>query len=260
MLNKEIPKELSADVMSALNTASVGEVIKSDEQLYKEWLDSRAKKITASNFGKLDVLPKDKEDKEAGELGKTAKSYINTVVAEHFGAPRKELDIYQFKHGNKYEPIAIKELEEKLGIEIEFKNENQKFFELNKYFGSTPDGLFGIDFGVEAKCPVDPNKHIEHLKITTQEELKKKRKDYFYQCVGGMLCTGRKYWLFVSFYPYFKGKMRMSILVIKRNEEDIKHLSSILSKGKKYMDKTIKEMENIDPSEVIEFIKKQIAA
>ena len=118
----DLTKNLGADVMSALKSAEVGEVILTAEQIednkFEEWLNSRSGKITGSNFGKLDVLPKSKVEKEAGELGQTAKSYLNTVVAEQFGSPRKELDIYQFRHGNKYEPILIEELEEKLGIEI----------------------------------------------------------------------------------------------------------------------------------------------
>ena len=260
--NQEVEKELGADVMSALNSAEVGEVIISEEQKvlnkYELWLQSRSGRITGSNFGKLDVLPKLKAEREAGELGQTAKSYINTVVAEQFGAPRKEMDIYQFRHGNKYEPILIEELEGKLGVEIDFKGEDQQCFNINDFIGATPDGLIGDDFGVEGKCPVDPNKHIEHIKIKTVEEFKKKRKDYYWQCVGGMLTTGRNKWLFVSFYPFFEGDLRMSILVIERDEDEITHLQSILLKGKKYMDRTIKELETNDVSEVIQSIKNQL--
>jgi len=260
MKENNIPEKLSADVLSALNSAPIGEKVETEQQAeqrkFEEWLKSRTGLITSSNFGKLDVLPKDKEAKERGELGQTAKSYINTVVAEVYGAPRKELDIYQFRHGNKYEPVAIKELEEKLGVEIQFKGENQKCFKIGKYFGATPDGLFGHNFGVEAKCPVDPNKHIEHIKIKTQAEFKKKRKDWYWQCMGGMLTTGRKYWLFVSFYPYFEGDLRMSILVIKRDEKEIEHLESIIGKGKKYMNQTIKDLENNDTTEIIKTVKK----
>jgi hypothetical protein len=253
------PKEgLSADVMSALHSATVGEIQQTEEMKFELWLKSRAGKITGSNFGKLDVLPKSKAEKEAGELGQTAKSYLNTVIAETLGAPRKEMDIYQFRHGNKYEPIAIAELEEKIGAELTFTGDNQKCFDLNEYIGATPDGLIGADGGAEVKCPVDPNKHIEHLKIKTVEEFKKKRKDYYWQCVGGMLTTGRKWWLFVSFYPFFGGEMRMSMLVIKRDEDEIAHLQSILGKGKKYFDRTKKEIQSNDTSETIEFLKSNV--
>ncbi len=264
-MDKNNPLEemkISASKLGALNSADVGEVIVTTEQAeqnkFELWLKSRAGLITGSQFGKLDVLPKSKVEKDAGELGQTAKSYLNVIVAEQYGAPRKELDIYQFRHGNKYEPILIEELEEKIGVEIEFTGDNQKCFKLGEFIGATPDGLFGKDFGVEGKCPVDPNKHIEHIKITTVEEFKKKRKDYYWQCVGGMLTTGRTKWLFVSFYPFFEGDMRMSILVINRDEKEIEHLQSILHKGKNYMDKTRKTLQENNVSEVVESIKSQL--
>ncbi len=66
MENSNSKEGLSADVMSALNTAKVGEVIVTPEQAIQDkfelWLESRRGKITGSNFGKLDVLPKAKAD------------------------------------------------------------------------------------------------------------------------------------------------------------------------------------------------------
>ena len=73
-----------------------------------------------------------------------------------------------------------------------------------------------------------------------------------------MLTTGRSKWLFVSFYPFFEGDMRMSILVIERDEDEIAHLQSILQKGKNYMDKTRKTLEENNVSDVIESIKNQL--
>ena len=94
--------------------------------------------------------------------------------------------------------------------------------------------------------------------MKTVEDFKKKRKNYYWQCVGGMLTTGRSKWLFVSYYPFFEGDMKMSVLVIERDESEIEHLQSILQKGKAYMERTSKTLESNDTSQVIESIKSQL--
>lgn len=242
--NSDIPEKLSADVLSALNSAPIGKTIKSDDQKYLDWLVSRAGMITASNFWKFTSQPKLKADKEAGNLGETSKTYCKEIVSELCGAPRKELDIYQFRWGKKYEPIAVDYYEEKYSKKLTFTGADQKFFKLNDMIGSTPDGIEDEETGNEFKCPEKGDNHVTHLLLKNQEEFKKQLPKYYWQCVGGMLCTGKTKWKFISFHDSFEEPLKMKVLEIKRDDEDIKFLSAKLLKGKKYINEIVNDLKN----------------
>ena len=238
----DISKELGADVMSALESAEVGKKIETPAEKHEKWLKSRSKKITGSNFGKLIKLPRSKEAKEKGELGETAKTYIKDVVSEILGAPKRDLNLYQFEWGKKYEPIAIDYFEEKEKVEVTFRDDEQKCFNLNKYIGATPDGLVKQDYGIEVKCPENAANHLSHILIKDQEELKKQQPDYYWQCVGGMLVTGLKKWKFISYYHFFDEKFKMKIIDIELIPEELQFLTEQLQKGKKYLDQVLNQI------------------
>ncbi|MEK0369712.1 MAG: YqaJ viral recombinase family protein [Nitrosopumilus sp.] len=251
-MKDNITENLSADVMSALDSAEVGAVIKTQEQLIQDkhqaWLKSRSGKITGSKFGLLIKQPRTKAEKEAGDLSQSSKTYLKDVVSELLGAVNRELDIYQFRWGHKYEPIAIEEFENKFDVEVTFKGDDQKCFNLNSYTGATPDGICG-DYGIEVKCPENATHHLTHLLIEGQEELKKQKPDYYWQCVGGMLVTGLTKWKFISFYPFYEGDLKMKIIEIDRNDEDIQLLSKQLLKGKKYIDEILKKLNYVNKNQ-----------
>ena len=233
---------LSADVMSALKSAEVGEKIETPADKHKRWLQSRSGKITGSNFGKLMKLPRNKADKEAGHLAETGKTYLKDVISEILGAENRDLNLFQFEWGKKYEPIAIDYFEEKEGVQVEFRDDEQKCFNLNKHIGATPDGLVSQDYGIEVKCPENATHHLTHILIKDQEDLKKQKPDYYWQCVGGMLVTGLKKWKFISYYHYYDEKFRMKIIDIELIPEEIQFLTEQLQKGKKYLDQVLNEI------------------
>ena len=251
---EEIKGKLSADVLSALDSAEVGDVIVTQEQLihdkHQEWLKSRSGKITGSKFGLLMKQPRTKAEKEAGELSQSAKTYLKDVVSELLGALNRDLDIYAFRWGHKYEPIAVEEFENRNDVEVTFKGDDQKCFDLNSYTGATPDGIVASKYGIEVKCPENATHHLTHLLIDSQEELKKQKPDYYWQCVGGMLVTGLTKWKFISFYPFYEGDLKMKVIEIDRNDEDIQFLSKQLSKGKKYIDEILKKLNYVNTNQI----------
>jgi L-2-hydroxyglutarate oxidase LhgO len=53
--------------------------------------------------------------------------------------------------------------------------------------------------------------------------------DYRFQCIGGMLCTGRKYWHLYSYDPRFENEYMRSVhLTIRRNDDEIARLEARL--------------------------------
>lgn len=228
--------EVSAQKISALSSSKETKKLKSEQQLFDEWLESKRGIISASNFHKLISMPKAKAAREAGELGETAKTYVLEVVAQSLGAPNKDLNIFQFRWGKKYEPIAVEHYEKINGVEIQNKGSRQKLLMLNKDVGGTPDGLIGLDGGTEFKCPEKAENHLKALLINTPEELKKMNPLAYWQSVGALLITGRKWWDFSSYYPFFEERLKLKSIRINRKdcEEDLLFLQGRLTKALAY--------------------------
>lgn len=228
--------ELSAEQLSALKNSKETKVLKTDEQLHKEWLEEKKGVISASNFHKLISMGRSKAEKEAGNLGETGKTYVLEVVSQILGAPNRDLDIYQFRWGRKYEPIAVEAYEKENNVKIQNKGSKQKFLMLNKDIGGTPDGLIGLDGGTEFKCPENPTFHLKALLIKDFQELKKLNPLAYWQSVGALLITGRKWWDFSSFYPFFEEKLKLKSIRLNREDvlEDIEFLQTRLTKALQY--------------------------
>lgn len=73
--------------------------------------------------------------------------------------------------------------------------------------GCSPDGLIGVDGGIEIKCPL-PHTHLKYLMAGTLPA------DHAAQVHGGMYVTGRKFWKFVSYHRKFPAL----VLHVERNE------------------------------------------
>ncbi len=125
--------------------------------------------------------------------------------------------------GSEMEPESMEKFMEATGFKVEKYGEDQEFVKLGKDFGSTPDGLIvGINGGVEGKCPKSKT-HIFYLdNIKNQEDLKKHRPAYYWQCQTGMLATGRDFWYWFSYCPRMKNEnLRLLTIKIERNEADL---------------------------------------
>lgn len=63
-----------------------------------------------------------------------------------------------------------------------------------KRYGFSPDGLIGVDGGLEIKCPTIG----VHVSYMIENDVPT---DYYCQVQGALLVSGRKWWDFWSYYP-----------------------------------------------------------
>lgn len=75
------------------------------------------------------------------------------------------------------------------------------------WFGGSSDGLVEDDGGIEIKCPTD-TVHMQYL-IEKRAKPSFIPDEYLPQIVGNMICSGRQWWDFISFNPYFPGDLML---------------------------------------------------
>jgi len=202
-----------------------------------EWLAQRRGKITASEVHKIMGVR---------GLGKTGESYIMECVAEELGAELPMVETKAMEWGKFMEPEAKKHYKRVYKVEII----EQPFLiaEWCGDAGASPDGRINLSNGfIEIKCPYDPTNHLKHLMITSAEELKSEKPEYYWQIMMGFATTDADWWEFVSYSESFTGKLRMSVLPIYPNQADIALLKS-----------RVLEAVMIK-NEIIEKIKKRLA-
>ncbi len=98
------------------------------------------------------------------------------------------------------------------------------------YLGCSPDGLIGEDGLLEIKCPYSARDHpisadtVKYLIIDDNGNLQlKPQHDYYYQVMGTLMCTKRKWCDFVVWS--FKG---FEVIHIERDESVIKAMMNQL--------------------------------
>lgn len=156
------------------------------EQRSEEWYAARAGKFTASDFG--DLMPSSRQG--MGDWNKAQMNIIYRVAAERMTGMVKEQSwkAPQVEHGKDTEAEA------RIAYELETGSPVMEvgFVELNEWIGCSPDGLIDDEHqarfgGLEIKCP-NSDTHLRYL--NNPDDL---LADYKYQCIGGMLCTGREW-------------------------------------------------------------------
>lgn len=111
------------------------------EQRSEEWFKARVGVITGSRVGAiLGVNPYQKAD-----------DVLRDMVREHFGAEKEFTGNAATNHGERMEPVALAFYKAKSGNEVDEVGlvKHDKF----DWLGASPDGLIGIDGGLEIKCP-----------------------------------------------------------------------------------------------------------
>lgn len=96
------------------------------------------------------------------------------------------------------------------------------------YASVSPDRLVkATNGGIEIKCPFSNHKHLENLMLSSWQELKETHKDYYWQCIKGMLVSKSDWWDFVSYSPNFEGSAKIGIVHIPFGEvqEDVRLLA-----------------------------------
>jgi hypothetical protein len=197
-----------------------------DMQRIPEWYAKRISRFSCSQFYRLMTSPRNKADKEAGNLSDGAMTYVLETVSERItGKQAKEDFTSRFTDwGNLHEPIAKAIYSEVFCVKVV----DSDYIEYEFNSGGSPDGLVGEDGILEIKCPFTITSHLEHKLYDVSE-----KPEYYYQCLGYLLITGRKWVDFLSYHPDYPGKLQ---LVVKRInaadvQDDLEQLKSKLKRA-----------------------------
>lgn len=212
------------------------------EQRTEEWRAQRAGKLTASRFadaiaftggdpddvyksGPKKGMPKPRKSTEARN------KYMRETVFERLAATaRHEVGGKATQWGEDVESFAKEAVELETGYLIvpgQFVTHPGYPF-----IGASPDGLIEADGGYESKCPMDEAVHINTL-------LNGMPDDHIAQVQGGMLVTGRKWWLFASYDPRMCADLR---LYTQRIERDDSYINGTLLPGLLQFEAEVQDM------------------
>ena len=209
-----------------------------------DWEQNRLGKITSSKCSVLLTQPRTKKAKEAGEISKTTKLYLDEKVSELLTGTIRREQFFSMEWGQTYESEALERLKLTYPDIEYFGVDNQKFYQYTEFSGGSPDGIcFNIVF--EVKCPENPANHIKYLQYMTEDEFKKYCFDYWCQLQMNMMCVAKvteqnfedMEGVFASYSPLmFDDKLRLKILHIKPDivfkklmDEKIKQATSHMS-------------------------------
>lgn len=172
-----------------------------------------------------------------------AETHVEERVVEVLtGQPLDEVTTFALQWGNDHEFEAVAHLEilqgeqyEKTGDDQEFIDENHPAFdkdnipeELWGHIGGTPDGWKDGKPRIEIKCPKSMT-HFKYLRKLNSETIKEEYKEVYWQCQDLMYLSGQSEMLMESYDPRFLDeKLRSRVVVIKRNEEDIRKIEKRL--------------------------------
>jgi hypothetical protein len=210
-------------------------------ELYsQEWFKKRLGKVTSSTIWNLIVEPKEKAKKDAGELSSTSKEYLLSKVAEKLTGVRRDFQNDATAFGVEQEANAISLYELETGYSVSQTGYIEK---ITDWYGGTPDGYIEKENGIiQVKCPYDYKNHLSNLLTDSVELFKAKHREYYWQCMSDMFVTGANWCDFVSYCPDMPADYKLSILRIKRSEEDIEILSHKISEAYKFFNSVINKL------------------
>jgi putative phage-type endonuclease len=184
-----------------------------------EWFEMKLGKFSASSIHKLMGVR---------GFGKTGESYILEKVTEELTGLWEEIFGAALDWGNKLEPYAKDHYCKVMNVNIH----TPAWKKICKHSGVSPDGIIkGQKKGIEIKCPYNRINHTKNLLITTQEEFKSLRPEYYWQIQMQMMAYRFNVWDFVSYNPEFDGANKMFVFEVKRNEDDQLLLKQRLSEA-----------------------------
>lgn len=181
-----------------------------------QWHQKRRGKFTASECHKLYLsgssISKGNKEAKNSMFSPGGWTYIKSKAIEMTTKfwERPEIDeVDSILHGRAHEYPAYAEYVRVTRNDslIYMGDENPIFIPhpiLVDEFGGTPDCAVinddgTIPFGVEIKCPKNPEKHWDRLDWTSQWDLKENYMLCYAQIQALMMCTGAKEWHFVSY-------------------------------------------------------------
>jgi len=187
------------------------------EQGSDEWLDARRGIVTASVVGQL-ITP---GTIKAASNDKT-RALIAQLAAERITGRSESVFVNDdMMRGNLHEPIARDAYAQHIGHHVEQVGFMLREFSGGVRIGASPDGLIGLNGGLEIKCP----RAKTHIQTILADEVPAYN---MAQVQASLLVTDRHYWDFVSFcagLPLFTKrvlpdpKWRDSIITAATNAE-----------------------------------------
>jgi hypothetical protein len=207
------------------------------EQGSPEWHILRLKKFTGSEFGRLATTQNKPDILPAGAI-----TYIEEVAMERITDRPAKDDFSNFgmEHGKRYEPIGRQVYEKIYNVVVQ----QIGFIDLRPGVGYSPDGLVGLDGGLEIKCPSTTKPHFDFLRM---KSLKEENSKYYWQVIGGLLCSKREWMDFVSYSPFFPANMRFKKYRIYATdpviEKDLKFLDMRLMLAESECQKILEELQ-----------------
>ena len=201
------------------------------EQRSQEWFNLRRGKITSSEIHK--IMGK-------SELSDTAKTYLLERVSELFGAMSATPGNSATEWGTKWEPVAVEYYADQTKTQVEAAS----FIPYSEHYGGSPDGLVAPKGIIEVKCPHNSVNHFKHGLIKSDEDFKKKKPDYYYQCISNMICADAEWCDFISFDPRVDEKYVMFIYRLNRNEDEVKNVLERLKMAVEQMKLYQSDIEN----------------
>jgi hypothetical protein len=156
--------------------------------------------------------------RDGGLFGVACEKYMNQklgemvsgVVQDNFSTPEMEWGIEQ-------EPFAIEAYSKASGNAVE-----QYGFvrHASGKCGASPDGVIGDSGLVEVK-----SRYKIEIHIATLLSGKVSDKKHYWQMQGQMLCMNREWCDYVSWCPFVEEDLRLKIIRVERNQEDIDKLT-----------------------------------
>ena len=192
--------------------------------LTEEQMQLRCGKLCASSINKI---------MGAKGFGKTGESYLWQLIAERETGKTTHIPTnFAMEWGNDHEEEAGYYYAQAKGIEIK-EGESISLGELI----ATPDFVcIDGEFGIEIKCPYNSANHAQRLRYKDYTDIKSNNPDYYWQMVAGMLVTGFKKWVFISYDPRFKEpSKKMIAITVPYVKSDMDLLIERISKAVGFM-------------------------
>ena len=198
------------------------------EQGSIDWLQSRVGRATASRFS--DVMASIRSGEAASR-----KNYRAELVVERLtGQPVESYKSPAMEWGNEYEPVARLKYELTTGNNVD---ECGLFLHNSIMAGASPDGLVNDDGLLEIKCP-NTATHIETLR---KQEVPRQ---YYWQVMGQLWITGRKWCDFVSYDPRLSQNAQYFCTRVLRDEDAISDLEDNIVMFLRSVDEEVAFIEN----------------
>lgn len=180
------------------------------DQRSPEWFDARLGKHTGSAFKSL-ITP-------TGKPSASAEVCNNRLVAELIlGRPDETFQSEAMLRGAELEDEAL----EFINFTHGFNFKKVGFLDSGLGYGVSADAIDeSVQIGLEMKAP-SAHTHIEYITAGTLPP------EYKPQVQGGMLVTGFKKWVFMSYHP----EIKPLVIIVERDEVYIETLREILLKN-----------------------------